>query len=38
MMHLWFTGDLRSAFSTHAPTKELGLAGLLPKAFCKVGT
>jgi hypothetical protein len=24
-LHLWFTGDLRSAFAIHAPAHELGL-------------
>lgn len=34
MMHVWFTGDLRSAFAIHAPRPELCLAGLLPHGRC----
>jgi hypothetical protein len=34
MMHVWFTGDLRSAFAIHAPEPELCRAGLLPAATC----
>jgi hypothetical protein len=34
MLHVWFTRDLRSAFAIHAPPRELGLAHLLPAAFC----
>lgn len=34
MMHLWFTGDLRSAFAIHAPVPELCSAGLLPHGRC----
>jgi hypothetical protein len=30
MMHIWLTGDLRSAFAIHGPLRELGLARLLP--------
>src|SRR5918992_1299031 len=37
MMHLWFTGDLRSAFAIHAPEPELCTAGLLPAAHCTTG-
>jgi hypothetical protein len=37
MMHLWFTGDLRSAFAIHAPEPELCAAGLLPAAHCASG-
>jgi hypothetical protein len=36
MMHVWLTRDLRSAFAIHAPTRELGLAHLLPAAFCRL--
>lgn len=35
MMHVWFTGDLRSAFAIHAPEPELCKAGLLPAATCR---
>jgi hypothetical protein len=34
MLHLWFTGDLRSAFAIHAPEPELCLAGLLRTEAC----
>ncbi len=34
MMHVWFTGDLRSRFAIHAPEPELCRAGLLPAATC----
>jgi len=34
MMHIWFTGDLRSAFAIHAPEPELCAAGRLPAAYC----
>jgi len=34
MMHIWFTGDLRSAFAIHAPEPELCLAGRLPAGYC----
>jgi hypothetical protein len=37
MMHVWFTGDLRSAFAIHAPEPELCAAGLLPAAHCASG-
>jgi hypothetical protein len=37
MMHLWFTGDLRSAFAIHAPEPELCTAGRLPAAQCASG-
>jgi hypothetical protein len=37
MMHLWFTGDLRSAFAIHAPEPELCAADLLPAAHCAGG-
>jgi hypothetical protein len=35
MMHVWFTGDLRSAFAIHAPVPDLCAAGLLPAAACR---
>ena len=34
MLHVWFTGDLRSAFSTSAPTPELCKARLLSRSSC----
>jgi hypothetical protein len=34
MLHVWLTGDLRSAFAIHAPRRELGLAQLLPAFVC----
>ena len=34
-MHIWFTGDLRSAFAIHAPVPELCVAGLLPHEHCR---
>jgi virginiamycin B lyase len=34
MMHIWLTGDLRSAFAIHAPGRELGYAHLLPRLYC----
>lgn len=34
MLHVWLTNDLRSAYAIHAPPRELGLAHLLPAAFC----
>jgi hypothetical protein len=37
MLHVWFTGDLRSAYSTHAPQPELCKAGLLPRGYCRRG-
>jgi hypothetical protein len=36
MLHVWLTGDLRSAFAIHAPTRELGLAHLLPALYCHI--
>lgn len=36
MLHAWLTRDLRSAFAIHGPAPELGLAGLLPAAFCRL--
>ena len=35
MLHVWFTGDLRSAFAIRAPEPELCAAGLLPKDYCR---
>ena len=35
MLHVWFTGDLRSAFAITAPKPELCTVGLLPGAYCK---
>ena len=35
MLHVWFTGDLRSAYSTEAPIRELCKAGLLGHGSCK---
>lgn len=34
MLHVWFTGDLRSAFSTSAPVRELCKTGLLSRGSC----
>jgi hypothetical protein len=34
MFHVWFTGDLRSAFAIRAPAPELCRARLLPKGSC----
>ena len=34
MMHVWFTGDLKSAFAIRAPEPELCRDGLLPAATC----
>ena len=34
MMHIWFTGDLRSAFAIHAPVPELCRDRLLPPEKC----
>jgi hypothetical protein len=34
MLHVWFTGELRSAFAIHAPKPELCTAGLLPPGGC----
>jgi hypothetical protein len=34
MLHVWFTGDLRSAFAIRAPEPELCAARLLPKDHC----
>jgi hypothetical protein len=35
MLHVWFTGDLRSAFAIRAPRAELCAAGLLPSRRCR---
>ena len=35
MLHVWFTGELRSAFAIRAPEPELCSAGLLPKSHCR---
>jgi len=35
MLHVWFTGDLRSAFAISAPRAVLCAAGLLPSGYCK---
>jgi hypothetical protein len=35
MLHVWFTGDLRSAFAIRAPEPELCAAGLLPNGHCR---
>jgi hypothetical protein len=35
MLHVWFTGELRSAFAIRAPEPELCAAGLLPKSHCR---
>jgi hypothetical protein len=35
MLHVWFTGDLRSAFAIRAPEPELCAAGLLPREHCR---
>ena len=34
MLHVWFTGDLRSAFAIRAPRPELCAVGLLPRDSC----
>jgi hypothetical protein len=34
MLHVWFTGDLRSAFAISAPRPELCRAGLLKRTDC----
>ena len=36
MLHAWFTRDLRSSYAIHAPERELGIAGLLPAAYCRL--
>ena len=35
MLHVWFTGELRSAFAIRAPQPELCAAGLLPRDVCR---
>lgn len=35
MLHVWFTGSLRSAFAIRAPKPELCGAGILPRDSCK---
>ena len=35
MLHVWFTGDLRSAFAIRAPEPELCAAGRLPRGSCR---
>jgi hypothetical protein len=35
MLHVWFTGDLRSAFAIRAPRPELCAAGFLPHSSCR---
>lgn len=35
MLHVWFTGDLRSAFAIRAPEPELCAAGLVPGGYCR---
>jgi hypothetical protein len=37
MLHIWFTGDLRSAFAVHAPVPELCRDGMLTKVACRAG-
>ena len=37
MLHVWFTGDLRSAFAIHAPFGDLCAAGAVPAATCRRG-
>lgn len=34
MLHVWFTGELRSAFAISAPRPELCSAGFLPRSSC----
>jgi hypothetical protein len=34
MLHVWFTGALRSAFAIRAPEPELCASGLLPRSYC----
>jgi hypothetical protein len=36
MLHVWLTGDLRSAFAIHAPLPQLGLARLIPILYCHI--
>ena len=35
MLHVWFTGDLRSAYAITAPRPELCGASVLPRASCR---
>jgi hypothetical protein len=35
MLHVWFTGELRSAFAIRAPEPELCAAGYLPSGYCQ---
>ena len=35
MLHVWFTGELRSAFAIRAPEPELCAAGHLPRDHCR---
>ncbi len=35
MLHVWFTGDLRSAFAIRAPEPDLCAVGLLPGGHCR---
>jgi hypothetical protein len=35
MLHVWFTGDLRSAFAITAPRPELCRDGFLPSDYCR---
>ena len=35
MLHVWFTGELRSAFAIRAPEPELCAIGLLPREYCR---
>lgn len=35
MLHVWFTGELRSAFAITAPHPELCAAELLPRDYCR---
>jgi hypothetical protein len=37
MLHVWFSGDLRSAFAIRAPEPELCAAGLLSMGSCRRG-
>lgn len=34
MLHVWFTGDLRSAFAIRAPEPELCASRFLPRSYC----
>jgi len=35
MLHVWFTGELRSAFAIRAPEPELCAIGLLRREYCR---